>query len=98
MPNAENHAGWKRSVRAAYDETGKLAEYSITFFRRREHREWYDGIRYDSHDRRRGKKTVAPHFHMKIRSAFKIDPDVAVEEIESLIDNYVRGIEKVAGS
>ena len=98
MSKAGKLAEWKSNIRAAYDEYGKLAEYSITFLRVREGGEWYDEMRYDSHDRRRGRKVVAPHFHMKIRSAFKVDADTAVEEIRSLIDNYLQRIEEVAGS
>ena len=44
----------------------------------REESDWYDEIRYDSHDRRRGRKVLAPHFHMKIRCTFKADADGAV--------------------
>ena len=98
MPKTGNRAEWKSNIRAAYDENGKLADYSITFLRIREGGGWYDEIRFDSHDRRRGRKVLAPHFHMKIRSAFKTNADAAVEEIQSLINNDLQRIEEVAGS
>ena len=87
---------WHTDVRAAYDEKGKLAEYSINFSRERGG-EWYDEIRYDSHEKQRGRKALAPHFHLKILSGLKTDKDSAVEEIRSLIDNYLEKIEEVTG-
>jgi len=40
----------------------------------------------------RDKDTLAPHFHMKLRSAFKGDAEAAVEEIQSIINNHVKKI------
>ena len=71
-----------------------IAEYSISFYRQAAN-QWYDELRYDSHDRRRGRKFVAPHFHMKLGSAFKSDTDMAVEEIRAIIDNYLKDIQEV---
>ena len=98
MSKTGNNGDWKGLVRAADDENGRLAEYSVNFIRGREAGDWCDEIRYDSHDSRRGKKVAAPHFHMKIRSAFKTDTDGAVEEIQSLINNDLQRIEEVIGS
>jgi hypothetical protein len=72
---------WHTNVRAAYDENGKLAEYSINFSRKRGG-EWYDEIRYDSHEKQRGSKVLVPHFHLKILSGLKTDKHAAVEEIQ----------------
>ena len=69
--------------------------YTINFYRRDPAAEWYDEVRYDSHEMRKGKDTLSPHFHMKLRTAFKDDDDVAVEEIQSIIDNQVKHIEGV---
>lgn len=57
--------------------------------------EWYDEIRYDSHERKKGRSVLAPHLHIKLQSAFKPDTDRAVEEIREIIDNYVRIIDEV---
>ena len=89
---------WNSSIRAAYDANGKLADYSITFIRKREDTYWYDEIRYDSHERRHGRKVLAPHFHLKIHCTFKANADTAVEEISSLIDNYLQRMEKIIGT
>lgn len=83
-------------MRAAYDENGTLAEYSINFSLERAG-EWYDEIRYDSHEKQRGRKVLVPHFHLKILSGLKTDEDAAVEEIRSLINNYLEKIEEVTG-
>lgn len=88
---------WHSKVRAAYDENGKLAEYSINFSRKRSG-DWYDETRYDSHETQRGRKVLAPHFHLKILSGMKTDKDTAVEEIRSLIDNYLEKIGEVTGT
>ena len=82
-------------LRVDFDAGGKVARYTINFYRRDRTAEWYDKVRYDSHEMRKGKDTLSPHFHMKLRTAFKDDDDVAVEEIQSIIDNQVKHIEGV---
>ncbi len=54
-----------------------------------------DEIRYDSHDRKRGRAVLAPHFHMKLCSGLKVDPDAAVEEIKEIIDNQLGNLELI---
>ena len=73
----------------------EVARYTINFYRRDGATDWYDEIRYDSHEIRKEKDAQAPHFHMKLRSAFKGDDNLAVEEIQSIIDNQVNQIEGV---
>ena len=94
MPTHE-YKDWKYIRRIDFAADGKVARYTINFYRRDGDADWYDQIRYDSHDIRKGKDTLAPHFHMKIRSAFKGDDNVAVEEIQAIIDNQVKQIEGV---
>ena len=73
-------------------------EYSIHFYRERGSGDWYDEIRYDSHEARKGHIEIASHLHMKLMSSFKPNPIGAVEEIKSVIDNYVRNISGVVES
>ena len=80
-------------MRVVAGQDDRVSEYSINFYR--DSGDWFDEIRYDSHDRHRGRKVVAPHFHMKLRSAFKGDADAGVEEIRSMIDNYLQDIQEV---
>jgi hypothetical protein len=89
----ETYKDWNYTIRAVQGDDGQISEYSINFHRNLN--DWYDEIRYDSHDRHRGRKTLAPHFHMKLRSAFKADATAAVEEIRSIIDNYLSRIQQV---
>ncbi len=94
MPTHE-YKDWKYIRRIDFDAEGKVARYTINFYRSGRTADWYDEIRYDSHEIRRGKDTLAPHFHMKLRSGFKGDANAAVEEIQSIIDNQVKPIEGV---
>ena len=86
---------WKYIRRVDFDSEGKVARYTMNFYRRDRSTDWYDEIRYDSHEIRKGKDTQAPHFHMKLRSAFKGNDKAAVEEIQSIINNHVKQIEGV---
>jgi len=69
---------------------GNVARYTISFYRQRG--DWYDQMRYDSHEQKRGQSILAPHFHMKIRSEFKADTGKAVAEIKEIIENQLRTI------
>lgn len=86
---------WKYIRRTDFDSEGKVARYTINFYRRDRSNDWYDEIRYDSHEIRKGKDKQTPHFHMKLRSAFKGNDNAAVEEIQSIINNHVKQIEGV---
>lgn len=85
----DSYKGWNYYRRLDFEE-GKVTKYTIHFYR--QEGGWYDEIRYDSHDRTRGKTVVAPHFHLKIQSPFKNDADAAVEEIKRIIDNQIDNI------
>ena len=76
------------------DSTGRVVRYTINFYRKRKADGWYDEVRYDSHELRKGRDIQSPHFHMKLHSSFKNDVD-AVEEIKGLIDNQLEEVEKV---
>ena len=86
-------AGTGKEISVAYEED-KPVEYSVHFYRFHESG-WYDEIRYDSHETRKGRETLAPHFHLKLRSAFKDSPDRCVEEIRRIIDNHLEPIRDV---
>ena len=89
------HKEWKIASRIFYEQN-RLARYSIQFYRR--HGEWYDEIRFDSHDNLRGRTIEAPHFHLKILTEMKTDELRAIEEIKRLIDNYLQDIQGVIGA
>ncbi len=83
------HKEWKIVSRVRGTSTA-LSHYSIMFIRHRG--EWYDEIRFDSHEQSHGRKNVAPHFHIKISTRFKNDPAEAIEEIRIFIDNHLSSI------
>ncbi len=93
----DDYKSWSYFGRAVYDGN-RLAKYTIAFYRAVGDAGdgWYDEIRYDSHDRRAGRLLLAPHLHLKIRSAMKQGVEAAVAEIKEIIDNDLEGIEKVA--
>ena len=92
----EDYKGWSYFGRAVYDGD-RLTKYTVAFYRAvgEAGHGWYDEIRYDSHDRRAGRLLLAPHLHLKIRSAMKQGVDAAVAEIKRIIDNDLEGIERV---
>ena len=86
--------GWRGITRAVYAD-GRVQRYSIIFLRKYEDG-WYDEVRYDSHERTRGRFRAAPHLHMKLKSAFKEDTARAEAEIQGIIETALSGIEAVA--
>lgn len=87
---------WNAKTRVAFAD-GKVVRYSVLYLRQTDD-DWYDEIRYDSHDRTRGRFQEAPHFHMKLRSAFKSNTEVAEAEIRGIVETVVPGIEAVVRS
>jgi hypothetical protein len=88
-----DYNGWKYEARVE-SEDGRILWYSIAFYRAREGG-WYDEVRYDSHDRIKGERAMAPHFHMKIRSALKQDEHMAIREIRDIIASQLPNITEV---
>jgi hypothetical protein len=64
-------------------DSGAVIEYKIHFYRKLNG--WYDEVRYDSHEIRKGRKTLAPHLHMKLSTSFK-DSQEGEEELRRIID------------
>ena len=90
---AEAQDNWKDRVRVQYQD-GKLTKYSIAFYRMHESG-WYDEIRLDSHEMKKGRKTLAPHFHMKLHCGFQDLPEHGVERITRVIDNQLEALREV---
>jgi hypothetical protein len=88
-----DYNGWQYKARVEF-ENNQVLWYSISFYRSREGG-WYDEIRYDSHDRVKGRRGLAPHFHMKMRSALKHDGYRAIQEIKDIIALQLPGIAAV---
>jgi hypothetical protein len=86
------YQGWRYFQRVDIED-GTVRRYRVQFFR--QSGDWYDEIRYDSHDRKGGRRVLAPHFHIKLRSAFKLNIDAAVDEVKEIIDNQLQTLEFV---
>ena len=94
FPVTQIYRDWKYEVDVDYDNN-KLVRYTLAFYRLHESG-WYDEIRYDSHEWKKGLEVIAPHLHMKIRCAFKDSADEGVEEIKNIIDNHLEVLKETA--
>ncbi len=88
-----DYNGWRYEARVE-SENDLILWYSVAFCRSRGGG-WYDEVRHDSHDRVKGRRGMAPHFHMKMRSALKEDGRRAIQEIKDLIASHLPGIAEV---
>ena len=93
MPDAQKIGPWKHKIRIVY-ESEMPVEYSIHFYRIHASG-WYDEIRYDSHETRKGREVFSPHLHVKLRSGFKDSADRSVEEIKRIIDTCLEPIREI---
>ena len=88
----ETYKGWKHSIRIEEDD-GKLIECHIRFYKQID--DWYDEIRYDSHERKGGHKRFQPHLHIKIKSS--LDEATYIEnQIKKIIDLYIPRLKEIA--
>lgn len=93
MPADPNSQGWKcLNVTVSDKESGAITEYKIRFYRKTNG--WYDEVRYDSHEVKRGKKIHAPHLHMKLATPFK-DPREGEEELKQIIDRILPELKEI---
>jgi hypothetical protein len=90
---AADGEGWKcLNVSVTDKDSGAIIEYKIHFYRRLNG--WYDEVRYDSHEIRRGRKTLAPHLHIKLSTAFK-DSQQGEEELRRIIDDLLPRLREI---
>lgn len=85
---------WKcLNVTVSDKESRAVIEYKIHFYRKSNG--WYDEVRYDSHEIRKGRKILAPHLHMKLQTPFK-DPKTGEAELGRIIDEILPKIKEIA--
>ena len=83
MSQQQGEKDWKSLNVAVVDkESGAVTEYKIHFYRKTNG--WYDEIRYDSHEIKKGRKVRAPHIHLKLATSFK-DPQTGEAELREII-------------
>jgi hypothetical protein len=84
---------WKcLNVSVTDKESGAVIEYKIHYYRKVSG--WYDEVRYDSHEIRRGRKTLAPHLHMKLGTPFKNSTE-SQRELKQIIDKLLPQIREI---
>lgn len=93
MPAGPNNQDWKcLNVAVREKASGRVLEYKIHFYRKTNG--WYDEVRYDSHEIRRGRKAASPHMHLKIATPFK-DFAAGEEELKRIIDLILPQIKEI---
>jgi hypothetical protein len=90
---AEPSTDWKCLNVAVKDKaSGAVIEYKIHFFRKTNG--WYDEVRYDSHEIKKGRKTLAPHLHLKLATQFK-DSNRGEAELKRIIDTILPELKEI---
>ena len=72
--------------------SGAVIEYKIHFYRKTNG--WYDEVRYDSHEIKRGRKILVPHLHLKLATRFKNSTD-GEEELRKIIETILPQIREI---
>jgi hypothetical protein len=84
---------WKCLNVAVRDKSsGEVIEYKIHFYRKTNG--WYDEVRYDSHEIKRGRKLASPHLHLKLATPFK-DSTQGEAELLKIIEMVVPQIRNI---
>ena len=83
MSQEQDVQGWKCLNIAVTDkESGAVIEYKVHLYRKTDG--WYDEVRYDSHESKKGRKVLAPHLHLKLATPLK-EPKVGEAELREII-------------
>ena len=89
----ETNGGWKcLNVAVRNKQSGAVIEYKIHFCRKANG--WYDEVRYDSHEIKRGRKVASPHLHVKTSTPFK-GSQQGEEELKKIIETILPQIEEI---
>jgi hypothetical protein len=87
------HGDWKcLNVTVSNKESKAVIEYKVHFYRKTNG--WYDEVRYDSHEIKRGRKILAPHLHVKLATPIK-DPKRGEEELRRIIDEVLPELKEI---
>jgi hypothetical protein len=87
--------GWKRlNVTVTDKESGTVIEYKVHFYRKADG--WYDEVRYDSHEIKKGRKVLAPHLHIKLATPFK-EPQAGEAEIREIVTTILQKLKEITG-
>jgi hypothetical protein len=93
MADWADNKDWKcLNVTVSDKESGAVIEYKIHVYRKTNG--WYDEVRYDSHEIKKGRKTPAPHLHLKLTTPFK-DSAGGEAELKRIIDHVLPRIKEI---
>lgn len=93
MPEGLENKDWKCLNVAVRDKaSGAIIEYKIHFYRKTNG--WYDEVRYDSHEIKKGRKALAPHLHLKLKTPFK-NSNRGEAELKRIIDTILPELEEI---
>lgn len=95
MSQEQGAQGWKcLNVAVTDKESGAVIEYKIHFYRKIDG--WYDEVRYDSHEIKKGRKILAPHLHLKLATLFK-EPGAGEAELREVIAAILPKLREITG-
>lgn len=93
MPQGASSEDWQcLNVTVSDKESGTVIEYKIHFYKKTDG--WYDEVRYDSHEIKKGRKILAPHLHMKLATPFK-DSKKGEEELRRIIETILPEVKEI---
>ena len=93
MADGLDDKDWKcLNVTVSDKQSGAVIEYKIHFYRKTNG--WYDEVRYDSHEIKKGRKTLTPHLHLKLTTPFK-DSAGGEAELQRIIDTVLPRIKEI---
>ena len=72
-------------------------ELYLSFHRQVPGRDWYDEVRYDSHERKKAKRLKLPHYHVKLRGDY-VSRQQAEACLMKIIDRIVPQVLEVTES
>jgi len=75
-------------------ESGAVIEYKVHLYRKTNG--WYDEIRYDSHEIKKGRKVLAPHLHLKLATPLKT-PQTGEAELRKIITAILPKLKEITG-
>ncbi len=95
MSQGKGNRDWKRlSVAVTDKESGAVVEYKVHLYRQTDG--WYDEVRYDSHEIKKGRKVLAPHLHLKLATSFK-EPQAGEVELQEIIATILPQLKELTG-
>ena len=93
MADGLDNKDWKcLNVTVSDKQSGAVIEYKIHFYRKTNG--WYDEVRYDSHEIKKGRKTLTPHLHLKLTTPFK-DSAGGEAELKRIIDTVLPRLKEI---